>query len=81
MLNKKMKITKIELDKESKIITVWTDVDQDRGFNFKISEIANKKELIAKVKERCLNLLKEKQEKDNAIEIFRELKNLKGTKL
>ncbi len=45
-----MKITKITLRKD--ILTVWTDADENTGFNFEINDIVDKADLIKKVEAR-----------------------------
>ena len=77
-LQHKMKITKIELMKEKGILTVWTDTDENTGFNFRIKDIVDKADLKNKVKLRVPeHLNKQQQEKDNEIK-FQSLEGVEG---
>lgn len=59
----KMKITKVEYHENDGILTIWTDVDPNVGFNFNVDDVTNSNDLKAQVKIRADEYLVDQQAK------------------
>lgn len=78
MLNIKMKINKINFDKSSGIIVVWTSAFPLIGFHFKIGEIVDKAYLKLKLKVRIQEEQDKKVVETSYENKFNLLKELEG---
>lgn len=76
-----MKIIKIELDKLNGILIVYVDTFPNLGFNFKIDEIINENDFLAKIRQRVnLEAAQIQTEQDNEAR-FNQFKSLEGREL
>jgi len=65
MFNINMKIIKTLLTKDGEILTVWTDLINNIGFNFKANSIIDSDDLLIKLKERINKYVDDLKKRQN----------------